>query len=777
MKSYFKFLSRNITYTLIEIFGLSVTLGFIILIASYAHTEFNVGGRLPESKEVYVVGGGGMAGMTYGTADAFFHNVPEIKSWTRAAAYGTENLMYGDEPYTANIMSLDTNFLQLFSYGLEGCDRRKILENENDVILSRSFAKKVFGSDDPVGRTLRSTDRTYTVTGVMDDFGPYDEFGRYDIFVSMRLEEARVQKMDNFGTIQTFLTLKEGATPDAVAEKLLDCYCEYWDDLYKRDNSGGAIFWGSTLTRFDKMYFSNLETYNPLRHGDRRQVEVLIIMALILLFSAVFNYINLTVAQTGKRAKEMATRRLLGESAGSVMRRYLLESFLFTCACFVLGAVLAVLCKGWFNSVLSADIVLTPDLSTALAALALIILISVISAVLPMLLISKFRPIDVVKGNYKLRSKMVFSKVFIILQNAISMVLIAVSLAMLLQMRHLVNLPMGYETKDMVVVYGIDMGWDYGTQQIIEERLKTLPCVEETGIFTNIPLASNNNGVHEEGDKLSWLSTSGMDSTAFRMHGFKVLERFGDPVDNTFWFTEEAARRYGITAEHPYIGDDEAHTRAKACGIIADYRTRDALEKPMDDSHNVVMNRNSGYAFGVVAKVSGEKSEVLAAFNDVWNKLSAERMGIQQPSNIFYVDNYLNDSLSGSRNTMKLMSAFMLMSILISALGLFAMSVYYTQQRSSEMALRKIFGSDIKGAAWKLSRSFTLMTAIAVVLSIPVCIYAINRYLSDFYNSISFPWIAVVAAGLITFLIAFASIIFRTWTSASRNPVDVLKVE
>ena len=124
---------------------------------------------------------------------------------------------------------------------------------------------------------------------------------------------------------------------------------------------------------------------------------------------------------------------------------------------------------------------------------------------------------------------------------------------------------------------------------------------------------------------------------------------------------------------------------------------------------------------------------------------------------------------------MKLVMTFMVLDILISALGLFAMSVYYTEQQARQIALRKIFGSGVRSAAWKLSKSFILMTSVAVVIAVPACIWSMRYYLADFYNAIAFPWWVIIVAAALTFLISFVSIIFRTWSSAAENPVEVLK--
>ncbi len=778
MKSYFKFLTENKLYTFVEILGLSISLGFVILLMSYARTEFSVGSRQPKSREIYALGMGSATGMTLGTGEEFFPGIPEIKSWTRVAAYGDADITAGEDYYAVKAVALDTNFRQLFDYRITGCDGNRILAGETDALVSESFARKAFGGTDPVGKTFVLSGKTYVVTGTIEDFGPYDEFSHFDIFLSMKTMEGILQRMDNFGMVQTFVTLADGAAPDAVAGKLLDKYVEYWNNWYHRDASDGGFLYGSTLTRFDKLYFSDLESYAPLRKGDKKVVEILLLVAIVLLVSAIFNYINLTVAQTGRRAKEMATRRLLGESSGDIVFRYVCESFVFTAGCFVLGGVLAAVLKKWFEGLLDTDIVLAADAGSLAAGLGLLVLISLVSALLPAALISKFKPVDVVKGDFRLRSKMVFSKVFIVCQNVISTVLIAVSLTMLLQMNYMVNLPTGYVTEDLLKINTWSLGYrNSAAQQALEDRVSGLPQVQEVGRYTSAPFACGSNGVHIENEKISWLRLAGLDSTAFRMFGFKVLEQYSEPVAGvSCWMTEDAKMRYGVSAGKPYVGDGEAY---KCCGIIEDFRVNSALDKPMEDSHCAVMIRDcSQICMGLVMKTTGSHTEALEAVREAWTEVAREYLGVpSEPEGLAYIDDSLKDELTGTRNTMTLVMTFMLLSILISALGLFAMAVYYTGQQSREIAVRKIFGSGVDEAAMKLSKSFIILTLIAAAVAVPISVWAMRFYLDGFYSRISFPWWAIPLAALLTCVISCISIIAQTLKTARENPVEALKSE
>ncbi len=774
--TYLRFLSRNKLYTFIEVFGLSVALGFVILLASYARTEFSVGAKQPLSQRLYVVGAGDSFGMTLGTSEEFFPSIPEIKGWTRICDGGNADIMVGDDYYPAAEASIDTNFFKFFDYRLTGCPKDKVLENEDEVILSESFAKKVFGNESPIGRSISVGKSNLTVTGVIEDFGPTDVFRHFDMLTSIKCAQKKYAWMDNFGGTIPIVRLDNGTDVEKVRQDLLKKYMDYWD-FYKADNSGNAFFWGSSLTRLDKVYFSGQEAYNILRTGDRKQVELLFFVALVLLISAIFNYINLTVAQTGKRAKEMMTRRLLGESSRNIVARYIAESFAFTVGCFAAGCLLAYSFKPFFDRILSADIVLTPDLATALYAVLALVVISIVSALLPAMLVSHFKPIDVVKGEFRFKNKMIFAKVFIVLQTVFSTVLIAMAITMTAQVSYLVELPYGYETKDIIQVNSYALGFDRGPQEALQARLKALPQVKDAGLGINSPAACGANGLHDSDDNLSgWLRLAQMDTTSLRILGINVLEKYSELTSPKVLLTETSKRNLGVTAEHPFAGGSYTNGEYEICGVIPDFRANNALFEPMENEQNSIriIDENYPYACIQLLRITGDRSEAMEAVNAACMEFARETLGIPADMESYYLDEKLVDDLKGTRNTMLLVISFMVMAILISALGLFAMSLYYTEQQSRQIAVRKVFGAEVGSAVWTLSKSFMLMSVTAVVLAAPLAVWGITYYLQGFYTKIAFPWWAIILASLISLLISLLSVLGQTYTAATRNPVKTL---
>ena len=779
MKSYFKFLSRNKLYTAIEAFGLSVALGFVVILGAYAMMEYGVGKGNEKAKEIYAVGSGDYLGMTWGTAQEFFPSIPEIKEWTRiATANNIPGFMVGETFFKTDAYCVDPNFFEFFGYDVRGCRRDRVLTSENEAIVSESFAAKAFGNGDAIGKTLKYDTLTFRITGVMPDFGKSDIFEPYDVMVSMKYAEKLTAKMDNFGETVPFVRLDKDADPAKVSDKLLDKYVDYWKDFeYSRENDG-KFLWGSTIVRLDKLYFSTISNWK-FRQGDKKLVDLLLAVALVLLVCAIFNYINLTVAQAGKRAKEMATRRLLGESVWGVVVRYFKESALFTSACFIIGLLLALCLLPVFNDMLKTQISLPVSLLVLLVTVAALLVISTVCGIIPAMVVSRFNPIDVVKGSLRIKNKMWFSKVFITAQGVVSTVLIAVGLTMTLQMHHLYTLSYGYNKEDVIIAYTNDVGYSLDKQMVLANRLKALPEVVEAAPGGGTPLQCGANGVHDVNDKvLSWVAMCRLDSTAMKMLGIKVIEQYCEPIEGKVWVSESGKRFWGVSAKKPYFGVKNGKPEYECCGVIADYRAGTALPNAMDKCYNGIMVApHDGYFYTMLIKTRGDHDKALAAVKNTCSMVTKEVRGMPLEMNCKYIDDILSDGLKTQRNTMSLVLTFMLVSILISALGMFAMSVYYGEQQRKQIALRKVMGATVANAVWTLSRRFLIMSAVSIVIATPLSIKAMRHYLSDFTYQIPMPWWVLMAAALFTLAIAFLSIINRTMKVATANPVESIKTE
>ena len=293
------------------------------------------------------------------------------------------------------------------------------------------------------------------------------------------------------------------------------------------------------------------------------------------------------------------------------------------------------------------------------------------------------------------------------------------------------------------------------------------------------PLQCGANGVHDVNDKvLSWVTMCRLDSTAMKMLGIKVIEQYCEPTEGKVWVSESGKRFWGVSAKKPYFGVKNGKPEYECCGVIADYRAGTALPNAMDKCYNGIMVApHDGYFYTMLIKTRGDHDKALAAVKNTCSMVTKEVRGMPLEMNCKYIDDILSDGLKTRRNTMSLVLTFMLVSILISALGMFAMSVYYGEQQRKQIALRKVMGATVANAVWTLSRRFLIMSAVAIVIATPLSIKAMRHYLSDFVYQIPMPWWVLAAAALFTLVIAFLSIISRTLKVATSNPVESIKTE
>lgn len=199
MKSYFTFLSRNKLYTAIQFFGLAIALGVVLLLTLYAKTEFNIGNKQPYSQQLYAIGYGNDIGMTVGTAPELFPSIPEIKEWTRFINSELTDLTIDNNYYQANSLAVDSNFFRMLGYSLIGCNRDKALSGTDEAVISEPFARKVFGNENPIGRTIMYLNQTpLRVIGILPAFDPTELLKPVDLLVSIKLEEKTYAWMDNF---------------------------------------------------------------------------------------------------------------------------------------------------------------------------------------------------------------------------------------------------------------------------------------------------------------------------------------------------------------------------------------------------------------------------------------------------------------------------------------------------------------------------------------------------------------------------------------------------
>jgi hypothetical protein len=468
--------------------------------------------------------------------------------------------------------------------------------------------------------------------------------------------------------------------------------------------------------------------------------------------------------------------------------RNLLESLVFTAGCFVFGCMVALIIRPWFEELIGLEIPLFGDFFSILAAIAMLLVVSLVAGLIPAVIVARFKPIDVVKGSFRFQGKMRLSRVFIVVQNLISTTLIAIGLVMLAQMHHLATLPMGYRTEGLVEIECYTYSFNVEQLTPIRDRLLAMPQVKRIGWAMNMPWQCQTNGVQEKGSGdepvSSWTFESAMDTTCMSMLGFETVEQYSAPEDGKHYITEETRDRYGVSADDPLVGGQISGTASyPVCGVIKDYRSFNPVDgNSMADGHNIIavmMNPNHSARMMVELSEEGmeDVDEAIRQMQETCRAVTKEACGVEKDFDIRTVDDILAEPMEELESLLLIVLCFMFVSLLISALGLFAMSISYTEQQSKQIALRKVMGASVASASWQLARPFLMLCLLAAVLSAPLAIKGSQMYLELFPNRIGFPWWLLLVSVLVTLFIAFLSISWHTFSVARRNPVESIKTE
>ena len=805
MKSYLKFLSRNKLYTAIETVGLAVSLAFVILIGSYVVQQYEMAHESPQWKRTFVLGSDEFLGLTYWDKEELEMNIPEVHAATHVAMLWQPLIRQDDQLLQCSGMEADADFFKVFpEYHLvEGSAEDFV--GKDDVLISESLARKIadqVGNDSSVtpgltgsliGSVIKVDDSDRTIKGVFANFdGTF--FMPYDIITHISGSWAAGQER-SFGSIGNYITwfcTREDADPDDVRVKVSALLHKNYDPIWSAEKVNA---WKAY--RMDEAFFATGNSNGLTRQGSAQMLRLLTVVVLLLLLSAIFNYVNLSLALTGKRSKEMATRRLLGADKTGILWKYIGESVAFTAVCFAAALLLADLLAPMMNSLVSTadpdelmlgmgdtsvrlSFMITPGY--ILAYIAGILVLGVVNGLLPAFAASHYQPIDVIKGTLRRRNKMVLSKVFIVVQNVLSVFLIALALLMEVQMRHMLTRPMHAATENRYYIEYSAQNLDQ--MKLFKDKVEQLPFVTKAGVGRGIPgLINMTMGIKVDEEHRVDMPVIVCDSTYFKLLGLEVEEDFGHPLTHSLWMSRSAfnaaavsdtstvfPRRINMNGAQPeFIG-----------GVVTDFPTRPASESSQNPNGGVIVTRAEElrYSNCMLIGTTGEDESFDKAIRQAYREYRLETSGVEEPAWRYgFVRDINKKMLAPVRRTLRLVELFAVLAMLISMLGLLAMSTYFADENTKQIAVRKVFGADVNSETWRNVRSYMLLTGIACAIGIPLAVWATRVYLERFaYRVENYGWVFVMAV-IISLAIAFGTVLWQTLKAARTNPAVELKKE
>ena len=811
LRNYFIIALRNLRkqkfFAFINVTGLSIGIACALLITLYVVDELSYDQYNSKKERIYRLishinyGGNDMryAVCPAPLANAIRDEIPEIEDVVRFRSWGMFLVKKDKENYKEfNAVWADPNVFNIFTIPLLKGNINTVLKEPNTMVISESAARKYFGDEDPVNKTLvLNGNMLYTITGMYKDI-PHNSHFNFDMMLAMSgLEESHNNSWlsNNF---QTYYLLKKGADHAQVQRKINEL-------LYKYAGPQALAFTGKTIPELlkegavieeipERLLDIHLRSDAQVQfqaNGDIRYVYLFSAVVIFILLLAIINFVNLATARSADRAREVGIRKVMGSERRYLIFQFLAESVVVTIAAVLAGIVLSYLLMPLFNSISGKSLEL--PLGNVIFWLIIIVLgifIGVLAGFYPSLILSSFKPITMLSGKIASgsRSGMIRS-ILVVFQFTISIILILGTITVYNQMKYISNFRLGYN-KDQVVI--VDAG-SININQARSYRDEVLknPAVESATISGFLPVANtnrNNNTFWKKGDHSPNASvnmqTWTVDHEYIKTLGMKIMagRDFSKdfPSDSSaIILNERAAKLFGfknplgeeVEVFNGTVDNNMDNSKVKTyriIGIVQDFNW-ETLHENIGSLSMHLGESNGKISFRFNPK---ETKQALKVMEAKWNEINPD-----YPFDYSFMDQSFAQMYAAESRTGKIVTSFAVLAILIACLGLFALAAFITEQRSKEIGIRKVMGASGGKIVLLFSKEFTILVLIAFILSVPVALYGINLWLRGFVYK-QHPGVLLftaVGAGVLT--IAWLTVAFHSFRAASANPIESLRSE
>ncbi len=772
LRAFLNFLGRHRLYTAINVFGLSVSLVFVVLLAGYSAYEMSTDRFQANKERVFLLADDrDISAFAPPIGPDLQGRYPEIESYCRVAR-NWQPIDYQDKKLNASVLMADSTFFNFFSFELKEGDSRNVLRTRSGILLSKSFARTLFGTESPMGKEVKLDGLPVTVEGVFGDFQdshlrspdimiPY--FTGMYYWTSSSGEENFINEYYN-ASFGLYLMVRPGADLAAKTDDILAYFREdYWPYENGKYNE-------VKLIPLQDAYFEAKAHFGLFRNGNRSLNTIFLSVALLILLFAVINYINLSLAQASFRAPEMGTRRLLGSRRGELFWRLIFESGVLCLLSFGLALLLIPFVQPYFNRMLNTGFSVFDLLSGGNVALMVgaVLLLGVVAGLAPASVISRYRPIDIVRGEFRRQSKMVFSKALIGFQYLITIILLGCTLVMYRQIRYMVTADLGYDTHNLLI---LEQGMKRSQAEGFRNELARIPGVRQISLAHWTPFDGGNNYSATHNDQPISFQVFAGDSLFFDVLGITVLRDNHNASPEAVWINETALRTMTLPdSTSSYKMED--NTTYSIAGIVKDFNFRDFSQQVGP----AVLYRNTnpaqfGYIQRMLVKIDPARLyETREAIEKAYDKYTGG-----EPFSARFSDEIIQGRYESQQRTMSLLGFFTVIAGLISALGILAMATFFIRQRSLEIAIRKVFGSTRAQVLGLLVGRFVRIVVVAFVVAVPVVWYLMRQWLSTYTYRIPLGWDVFALAGFFALAIATLTVFVQSWQAASANPVDSIK--
>lgn len=794
-------LLRNRLVTVINLSGLAAGITSCILIFLYVDTEISYDQHWENNERIFRLNEevrlqdkvDPFALTSMRVSKEISNQFPEVQEQTSLFNLPVQTVWYEGQSWSIeNNYFADTSFLKIFPFKFVLGDPKTALREPKTLVISSEIAKRIFGEANPIGKTLRYSRNSYIVKGVIDPTANPSHFGKIDALLSASSMSPELESGLSTDYMQmsmyTYLMLKPEANRSGLEQKLNQWAGKAIAPWLVANNVNGAVRF--SLIPVADIHFDTFYIYDTGIKGNRNYVIIFGSVAVFLLLIACFNYMNLTTAQSVKRSREVAVKKVAGASRKQLILQFMGESLLLTMLAFLLSLALVEVLLPIFNQITGNQTSLFSPLSSVrfwAALLGMLVLAAIAGAGYPAFYLSKLAPIQALRtagGSGGRKGSTWFSKLLIVVQFTISIGLIASTMLVMLQVDYLRTVDPGFERSGIMVLQypGGDSTMVQSNARFKSAFLKG-PAIADLATGDHIPGSETGRLLFRytgEGKTLEQpINIALADYDYQRLLGLKLsrgrwfsTEFKSDPTD-AFVVNEACVKFLGM--KEPLGSTLECGLgNGRIVGVVKDFNFA-SLHNAIEPMVFMLPKFNYGSTTGsrILLKINrNQVSEAIETVEKGWKELFPNH-----PVNYSFLDKNFDKLYEKEDIMVKVLGYFALLTILISCMGLFALSAWSTETRTKEIGIRKVLGASEKQIIMLVLRDFVLMVMVSFVIAVPIVVYFIQSWLNGFAFHTEISWSVLLISGLGALIIAAATISRHALKAAGEDPVKSLRYE
>ncbi len=799
IKNYLKIAWRNLlknkVYSIINIGGLAIGLACFLLIGIFVSNELSYDNYHEKKDTIYRVIHHSNAdapedAWVWGNAPvgpALKSDFPEIIEKAQLSGrsdillkYKERSLQQGDCFYA------DASVFSLFSWPLLNGDSETALEAPYSIVLTETTAKKYFGNENPIGKTLegiggRAADGAYTVTGVMKDI-PQNSHFTFDVLMSMSsFYQTRPAIFDAWGYVDFYTYLQVSENFDqATFESKIPAFLEKHIDA----EEAAEYYYDISLESMNEIYLYSEADRQPGETGSLSNIYIFAIIGLFILVIASINFMNLATARSLERAKEVGIRKVIGAERQGLVYQFLGESLILVLFASLLGLILAFVGLPWLSALTEKTFTMASSLNAPVLLIyfGMTLLTGLFSGSYPAFVLSGFKPVSVLKGAFRTSPQGTnLRKGLVVLQFSISIALIASTVVVYYQLGFMFNKDMGFDKEQQLI---LDFNWDgevLGNIEAIKEEFLALADVTSVSLSRTVPSshfpAAGTDIETSQGNMENFSPyIYEVDNNFIQHYNIEVVA--GRPFSPDFpadsisslIVNEAAAKEFGYSDPQQIIGKkfQQWGREGTVVGVVKDFNYISLHQKVAP-----LTLRQVPYGRYLSMRIqTNNYSDAIASIKAKWSQLAPHR-----PFLYSFLDETFNEQYNADIRFRKLFTIFSCLAIFIACLGLFGLATYSAMLRTKEIGIRKVLGAEVSSIVKLLSKDFIELVGVAIVIAIPFSWYAMRQWLSEYAYRIDVEWWVFLLAGAIALSIAIFTVGFHALKSANNNPVNSLRAE